>query len=407
MRAILSFIAASYITAQNLNINDAIANAFNQFNTNFGVNLQSGSSLYNQVYSSFAQNYQTVSAFQQQPQTFELGLNRFAALSDQEFRQTYLTLQPSQVDLQYAVSNGFEVNSFKNLGAFSGFNMNDFMNNANSGFNNIPWNNSNNGGWTTPSNNNSNNGGWTTPSSNDSNNGSNTTPNVTPSSDTNGNNAKPNTNTDTSGPLPSSYDSRNDNLITPVKDQGQCGCCWAFTATATIEAQYAKKYGKSVDLSEQQVLSCTGGSNSCNGGAMDSAYAYLKGSNGLGQDSSFPYKGSKVGCKSTSGVAKVVGFTKVKSDDEIMRAVYKYGAVGVGIDASKLQLFKSGIYSCRGSVALDHGVTIIGWGSNNQGNYWIVKNSWGSSWGQSGYFNLARGGNSCGVFQMASYPILG
>lgn len=403
MRALITLVTASFALTQNLNINDAIANAFSQFNQNFGVNLQAGTSLYNQVYSSFAGNYQRVAAFQQQPQTFEMGLNRFAALSDAEFRQQYLTLRPSEVDLQYAVNSGFNVNSFANLG---GFNMNDFMNQ----FNN------NNNGWTTPSNNGGwSNGGWSIPDNSNnggwSNNGSTTPSNGGNNSNNNNNNVTPNNNSNkgetpssnTNG-LPASYDARNDNIVTGVKDQGQCGCCWAFTATASIESQYAKKHGQLVDLSEQQLLSCTGGSNSCNGGAMNDAYTTLKNGNGLGADSSFPYKGSKVACKSTTGVAKVTGYTNVKSDAEIMAAVYKYGAVGVGIDASKLQLYKSGIYTCGGNVSLDHGVTIIGWGSNNQGNYWLVKNSWGSSWGQNGYFYLARGGNSCGVFQMASYP---
>lgn len=218
--------------------------------------------------------------------------------------------------------------------------------------------------------------------------------------------------------IPDAVDWRKQGYVTPVKDQGQCGSCWAFSAVASLEGQHFKQATKLVSLSEQNLVDCSRkyGNMGCNGGLMDQAFAYIKDNKGIDTEQSYPYKAIDQKCKfnpQTVG-ATDTGFTDIESGDEsaLESAIATVGPISVAIDASQssFQFYASGIYSdadCS-SEQLDHGVTAIGYDSMGQGqDYYIVKNSWGTSWGDKGYILMARNqDNMCGIATMSSYPLV-
>lgn len=216
--------------------------------------------------------------------------------------------------------------------------------------------------------------------------------------------------------IPDSVDWRTKGYVTPVKDQGQCGSCWAFSAVASLEGQHFKASGKLVSLSEQQLVDCSSryGNQGCNGGFMTQAFRYIKANKGDDTESSYPYKARDGKCKfdPKSVGATVTGYVEIASGDEdaLTEAIATVGPISVAIDASQpsFQFYSSGIYtddSCS-STQLDHGVTAVGYGSLGQGqDYYIVKNSWASGWGDNGYILMARNqDNMCGIATMSSYP---
>jgi cathepsin L len=221
-----------------------------------------------------------------------------------------------------------------------------------------------------------------------------------------------------SGSSPSSQDWRNYGYVTGVKDQGQCGSCWSFSTTGSVEGAHAKKNGTLVSLSEQNLMDCSFkyGNRGCNGGWMDSAFDYIIANNGIDTEASYPYEmASSYNCRYNANHkgATISSYTDVKSGSEssLQDAVGNVGPVSVAIDASKasFQFYKSGVYyepACS-STSLDHGVLNVGYGySSSDGmNYWIVKNSWGTGWGQAGYIWMAKDkNNNCGIATAASYP---
>jgi len=206
------------------------------------------------------------------------------------------------------------------------------------------------------------------------------------------------------------------NVVTPVKDQGQCGSCWSFSATGSIEGAYAIKTGNLVSLSEQNLMDCSNsyGNMGCQGGLMDLAFDYIIANKGVDTEDSYPYTAKNgLSCKfSVANVgATISSYTDVSSGSEAaLLAALKSQPVSVAIDASKssFQLYKSGVYyepTCS-STRLDHGVLAVGFGTDNTTQaFWIVKNSWGAAWGQSGYLWMSMNrSNNCGIATMSSYP---
>jgi cathepsin L len=218
--------------------------------------------------------------------------------------------------------------------------------------------------------------------------------------------------------LPKTVDWRKKGVVTPVKDQAQCGSCWAFAAVASLEGQHAMKAGKLVSLSEQNLVDCSGaeGNDGCEGGLPDNAYQYIIDAQGLDTEKSYPYTAEDGQCafnKKTVG-ATLTSFVDVATGDEtaLQKAVVKIGPISVGIDASNesFQEYSGGIYvepECS-TDQLDHGVTVVGYGTDASGaDYWLVKNSWGNSWGIKGYIKMARNANNqCGIATLASYPVV-
>nr|CAD7392043.1 unnamed protein product [Timema cristinae] len=218
--------------------------------------------------------------------------------------------------------------------------------------------------------------------------------------------------------LPNSVDWREKGAVTPVKNQGHCGSCWSFSATGSLEGQHFRKTGFLVSLSEQNLIDCSTkyGNNGCNGGMMDFAFAYIRDNKGLDKEKLYPYRAHDEKCRynpQNSG-ATDVGFTDIESgsEDQLMEAVATIGPVSIAIDASQesFQFYKTGVYyepMCSNET-LDHGVLVVGYGTDEDNqDYWIVKNSWGLTWGDAGYIKMARNrDNNCGVATSASYPLV-
>uniref|UniRef100_A0AAF5D8D7 Cathepsin L-like n=1 Tax=Strongyloides stercoralis TaxID=6248 RepID=A0AAF5D8D7_STRER len=210
--------------------------------------------------------------------------------------------------------------------------------------------------------------------------------------------------------VPSSIDWREYNRVSPIQNQKDCGSCWIFAANGAMEGAYAKKTGKLYSLSVQQIADCTYG-NACDGGWMITAYRYAK-IRGLTTTKEYPYTGKDRKCnlKGKKLIRVIKKWINLgKNEERLKKVVGTIGPVAVGMDASltSFKNYKSGIYddpSCTNK--LDHAVLIIGYGTDSVfGKYWIVKNSWGTSWGEKGYFKIKRGVNQCGIGEAPSYPI--
>jgi C1A family cysteine protease len=229
--------------------------------------------------------------------------------------------------------------------------------------------------------------------------------------------------------LPQQHDWISLGAVTDVKDQGKCGSCWAFSTTGALEGAYFVKNKQLVSFSEQELVDCEnskhGGSDlGCNGGDMDTAFSWIKSNKGLCSEQDYPYvSGTTHKANDQCSICSVVNGSQIlnwtdvppKSDDALMYAVYQQ-PVSVSIDAASLffQFYKSGVFTGMCGTKLDHGVLAVGFGTDNSTNmdYYLVKNSWGKTWGDNGYIKIAKGekynfgSGQCGILLSASYPVL-
>ncbi|CAH1099427.1 unnamed protein product [Psylliodes chrysocephalus] len=206
--------------------------------------------------------------------------------------------------------------------------------------------------------------------------------------------------------IPAEVDWSKKGAVTEIKDQGQCGSCWSFSATGTIEGANFIKTGKLISLSEQNLVDCDSDCYGCGGGYMIDALKYVQ-KNGIMAEDKYPYKAEDEKCRFNSSevAVKISSFTQIKSGDEndLQQKVALVGPVSVAIDASwNFQLYSSGVLdddSCENSEeSLDHGVLAVGYGTKHGQDYWIVKNSWGEDWGIKGYVWMSRNkNNQCGI----------
>ena len=217
-----------------------------------------------------------------------------------------------------------------------------------------------------------------------------------------------------SNAAPDAYDWRDYGRVSPVKDQASCGSCWAFSTIANLEGLYYAKKGVMKTFSEQMLVDCDTSDSGCNGGLMQYAFTWLK-KNGIMLDSDYPYTGTKGTCKSDKSKyvdMSVTGYKKLGSswstwsavdEDEIKEFLYETGPLAIALNASPLHFYTGGIVDRTSSqcstTGINHAVTMVGYGHDDAQNkdYWIIKNSWGKSWGEKGYFRIRRGNGTCGI----------
>jgi len=220
----------------------------------------------------------------------------------------------------------------------------------------------------------------------------------------------------TASDAPSSIDWRSKNAVTSVKDQGQCGSCWSFSATGAIEGAWAISNGQLVDLSEQELVDCaTGiayGSRGCSGGQMEGGFKFVI-QNGQCSLSSYPYTAKDEKCKSCAALAHISSCSDVKPNDQVsLKAAVSQQPVAVAISADSriFQSYSSGVITSSACyTSLNHGVLVVGYGTENDVDYWLVKNSWGPTWGSAGYVKIQKSSSTndpgvCGISMQPSFP---
>ncbi|CAF2791971.1 unnamed protein product [Rotaria sp. Silwood2] len=215
--------------------------------------------------------------------------------------------------------------------------------------------------------------------------------------------------------LPDSVDWRPKGYVTPVKDQGQCGSCWAFSTTGALEGQHFAKTLQLVSLSEQNLVDCSLLNFGCNGGNQDLAFDYIKTHHGVDTEWTYPYMAQRQFCqfdRKNIG-ANLTGYVRIEkhSETDLQAAIATVGPIAVSIDASQssFQFYSSGVYDEPNCSAkrLDHAVLAVGYGTLNSKDYYIVKNSWGVNWGSQGYILMSRNKqNQCGIATSALYPLV-
>ncbi|XP_023024672.2 cathepsin L-like proteinase [Leptinotarsa decemlineata] len=217
--------------------------------------------------------------------------------------------------------------------------------------------------------------------------------------------------------VPDSIDWTEKGAVLDIKNQLDCGSCWAFSTTGALEGQNAILNNVKIALSEQQLLDCsyTYGNGDCEeGGQMSNAFEYVT-DYGIEAEESYPYKGKDTECQynASKTILKIKGYKNVNaSEEELRKAVGTIGPISIAMHANPFQLYIGGIYKGQGCThELNHGVLVVGYGevykSSGKTKFWRVKNSWGSNWGENGYFRIKRDANNlCGIADDPSYPVL-
>ncbi|KAG6513945.1 vignain-like [Zingiber officinale] len=217
--------------------------------------------------------------------------------------------------------------------------------------------------------------------------------------------------------VPPAMDWRQKGAVTGIKDQGQCGSCWAFSAVVGVEGINQIRTNKLISLSEQELVDCDTKTNQgCNGGLMDDAFNFIEKNGGITTEENYPYVGQQRKCNTLqekSHVVSIDGHEDVprNSEDALLKAA-AHQPVSVAIEAAgqDFQFYSQGVFTGSCGTELDHGVAVVGYGVSQDGlRYWTVKNSWGEQWGEEGYVRMQRGisdsAGLCGIAMQASYPV--
>ncbi|CAA7397766.1 unnamed protein product [Spirodela intermedia] len=217
--------------------------------------------------------------------------------------------------------------------------------------------------------------------------------------------------------LPDAVDWREKGAVPPIKDQGSCGSCWAFSAIGAVESINQIVTGNLIVLSEQELVDCdTTYNEGCNGGLMDYAFEFIIDNGGIDTEEDYPYKERDGRCDNARKNSKVVTIDSYEdvsvNDEKALQKAVANQPVSVAIEAGgrSFQLYQSGIFDGKCGTDLDHGVVAVGYGTEKAKDFWIVRNSWGESWGEAGYVRLERNLPSsttgkCGIAMEASYPV--
>jgi len=209
--------------------------------------------------------------------------------------------------------------------------------------------------------------------------------------------------------LDSSLDWVAKGAVNPIKNQGSCGSCWAFSTACTLEGTGFVSSGKLVSVSEQNIVDCDRGSidSGCGGGLPSYALKWSHSNGGVASESAYPYTARDGTCR--RNVPKVIhnqGYQKVsQNEDQIAQALAKYGPLSIAVDANGFNGYHGGVLqnpSCS-NTGLNHAINIVGYGTSGQ-QYWKVRNSWGTSFGEQGYIRMARGNCQCGLCRQVVYP---
>uniref|UniRef100_A0A5B7BTU5 Putative cysteine protease n=1 Tax=Davidia involucrata TaxID=16924 RepID=A0A5B7BTU5_DAVIN len=215
--------------------------------------------------------------------------------------------------------------------------------------------------------------------------------------------------------VPTTMDWREKGAVNPVKNQIPCGCCWAFSAVAAVEGINQIKTGKLISLSEQQLVDCDSENHGCDGGLVDVAFQYMEQNNGLTTEDNYTYMEEASVCNTdmaANPAVKITGHEDVPSNSEeaLLQAVANQ-PVSVAIEGTGYDFtyYSSGVFTGTCGTNLDHAVTVVGYGTDDTDGtkYWLVKNSWGTGWGENGYMRIQRDateGGLCGIAMQASYP---
>ena len=221
---------------------------------------------------------------------------------------------------------------------------------------------------------------------------------------------------ETNNKLPESWNWIEHNAVTHVKNQGNCGSCWSFSATGAMEGAYAIKTGKLVNISEQQLIDCSikYGNLGCGGGLYDHAFEYAT-DHYMCLEKDEPYEGKLETCSKCPPIYKLDGCADVKPNNQtLLKMAVAQQPVSVAIEADKeiFQTYEKGVLKSREcGTEIDHAVLIVGYGNEDGTDYWLVKNSWGTDWGDNGYIKILRDETDttegiCGIASQPSFPVL-